>query len=136
MRNTNTSYADDCEITAATPCYDPVNGELHGWTTKTGSMRAYVGLPWLKRFLIETSKPKSYLNKFLSMIGLNGYTNNNVHIKPMANYLKKNPENLPEKITRLLAKHPEILLIPLVAIFPTMLNIPVFKMLMARKLGG
>jgi len=113
-------------------------GEMYAWLAKVGDTKTVVRTDWMEKYLLHKQKPHPFV-RLAEKFGYkrnNGYSNNNIYIEPLAQYLKKNPENVPDKIARLLAKHPELVLVVLAAVFPTMLNIPVFKMLMARKLGG
>lgn len=137
MANTNQkAYADRHDVSIVQELYDG-KGDVYAWLAKVDGTKTVINISWLEKFLIHNQKP-SCLMRLASMLGYrkDTYTNHNTYMEPFAQHLKEHTENVPDKILNLLARHPELVLLVLAAVFPTVLNIPIFKMFMARKLGG
>ncbi|MFH0836629.1 MAG: hypothetical protein V1870_00710 [Candidatus Aenigmatarchaeota archaeon] len=136
MANKNqNSSAYKQNVSMVEPLYNE-RKEVYAWLAKVDGTKTVVRVDWLENYLVRTEKSHPIV-RLVSKLGYkrnNGHTNN-IYMKPLAQYFKENPRNVPDKIARLLSRHPELVLVALAALFPTMLNIPIFKMLMARKLG-
>jgi len=131
------SYENGQNVTMVKELYDE-KGDVYAWLARIDSKKTVVRTDWMEKYLLHKQKQHPFV-RLAEKFGYkrnNGYSNNNIYIEPLAQYLKKYPRNVPDKIAMLLTKHPELVLVVLAAVFPTMLNIPLFKMLIARKFGG
>lgn len=116
---------------------DNVKRKLYAWIAKVDGTKTVIRTAWLEKFLVHNQRPSCF-GRLAAKLGLrkDTYTNHNTYMEPFAQYLKEHRENVPDRILNLLTGYPELVLILLAALFPTVLNIPLFKMFMARKLGG